>query len=193
MQTALTTPVQLASDDGAIIARAVAGDRVAARALYDRHVERVHRLAWRVCRDDQLARELTQDVFIQVFRHLEGFRGEAAFTTWLHRVAVTTCLNAMRRLDRHRGREASLEEAVGHAAPEDRVAPDLREALNRAIAELPDALRITVVMHELEGYSHAEIATACGVSEGTSRRRLFEARALLRRAIAGHGEGMNDG
>jgi RNA polymerase sigma-70 factor (ECF subfamily) len=109
MQTAPNPTLPAAADDGAMVAMAAAGDRMAARALYDRHVERVHRLAWRVCRDDELARELTQDVFIQVFRHLGRFRGEAAFTTWLHRVAVTTCLNALRRIDRHRLREAGLE------------------------------------------------------------------------------------
>ena len=190
MQRAGTVPLtQVHDEDRSVVARAAAGEREATRALYHAHVDRVYRLAWRICRDSDLAAELTQEVFVQVFRSLGRFRGDAAFTTWLHRVAVTTCINGMRRLNRHRIREADLDEAVQHHAASDPLAPDLRDALHRAIAELPEGLRITLVMHELEGYTHAEIADSTGVTEGTSKRRLFDARARLRESMARYREG----
>ena len=175
-------------DDRTLVANAAAGDRGAARTLYDRHAARVHRLAFRMCGDTDLANDLTQDVFVQAFRQLGTFRGESAFTTWLHRVAVTTVLNAMRKVKRLRLREAELDDAKDHAAPEDPVDAETREALARAIEALPEGLRIALVMHSLEGYTHVEIGAALGIAEGTSKKRVFDARALLRKALAPHRE-----
>jgi RNA polymerase sigma-70 factor (ECF subfamily) len=175
-------------DDRQLVARAAAGERGAARILYDRHSARVHRLAFRMCGDAELANDLTQDVFVQAFRQLGTFRGESAFTTWLHRVAVTTVLNAMRKVKRLRLREAELDDARDHANPEDPVDPETREALARAIEGLPEGLRIALVMHSLEGYTHVEIGAALGIAEGTSKKRVFDARALLRKALAPHRE-----
>ena len=175
-------------DERSLVARAAAGDRGAARALYDAHAARVHRLAFRLCGDADLAADLTQDVFVQVFRQLKTFRGESSFSTWLHRVAVTTSLNSMRKVRRLRERETEIDDARdvidGTAAAD----PDLRAALAGAIDALPDGLRVALVMHAVEGYTHTEIGEALGIAEGTSKKRVFDARALLRDALANHWE-----
>ena len=170
-----------------LIARVRAGDRLAARALYDAHVGRVLRLAHRLTGDQQLAREVAQDAFVKALSRLDQFRGDAAFSTWLHRITVTVALNAMKKVKRQRGREAPIEDAehVEHGGGEGDVDPLLRERLHRAIDALPEIYRITLVMHELEGYSHIEIAEALGVAVGTCKSRLFIARAQLRAALRG--------
>ena len=171
------------SDESHLVARIVAGDRIAARMLYDRHAKRVHRLVYRICGDEELARDLVQDVFVRAFGQLAAFRGESAFGTWLHRIAVTTALNEMRKVRRLREREESLEDADAHATPAREADPDLKVRLHAAIDALPEALRMTVLLHDLEGYTHAEIGTMLGVAEGTSKARLFEARGKLRAAL----------
>jgi RNA polymerase sigma-70 factor (ECF subfamily) len=175
-----------------LVALAVNGDLAAARTLYDRHAGRVHRLAYRMCGDRDLASDLTQDVFVRVFRQLGQFRGESAFTTWLHRVAVTTCLNTLRKVKRFRSREVDLEHASdrGTEQPSD---PALQRALGDAIDALPEGLRIALVMHAIEGYTHVEIAAALGIAEGTSKSRVSEARARLRDLLASHGKEYQDG
>ena len=172
------------TNERTLIARAAAGDREAARALYDAHAPRVHRIAYRIAGDPDLAEDLTQDVFIQVFRTLGQFRGDSAFSTWVHRVALTVSLNAMRKVKRFRQRETVLEEASHHEHADAALDPDLRDRLNQAIDALPEGLRVALVMHTMEGYSHAEIGKALGIAEGTSKARVFEARAKLRKALA---------
>ncbi len=178
--------------DAGLIARIAAGDRAAARSLYDRHVSRVYRLAYRLCGDADLAQDLTQDVFIHVFARLDRFRGESAFTTWLHRVAVNTCLNALRKVQRIRRREVDIEHGIDQPHRDADRDPWLDAALDRALDELPDALRVVVVMYAIEGYTHAEIAAATGIAEGTSKSRLFDARARLRTALASQREEYHD-
>jgi RNA polymerase sigma-70 factor (ECF subfamily) len=178
--------------DAGLIARVAAGDRSAARSLYDRHVARVYRLAYRLCGDADLAQDLTQDVFIHVFARLDQFRGESAFTTWLHRVTVNTCLNSLRRVQRVRRREVDLELVVEHPIGNADRDPWLDVALDRAINALPEGLRVVAVMYAIEGYTHADIAAALGIAEGTSKSRLFDARALLRTALASQQEEYRD-
>jgi RNA polymerase sigma-70 factor (ECF subfamily) len=171
-------------DEAELIARVLAGDRGAARALYDANAPRVFRLVYRLAGDEELARDFTQDTFVRAFEHLGRFRGEAALSTWLHRIAVTTTLNGMRRMKRFRRREADLDEAHSIAAVAHDGEPDLRTQLARAIDDLPEMYRVTLVMHDIEGYTHAEIAATLGVPEGTSKTRLHIARAKLRDALA---------
>jgi RNA polymerase sigma-70 factor (ECF subfamily) len=179
-----------------LIARVLAGDRLAARALYDAHVGRVYRLAYRLTGDAHLAHEVTQDTFVNALKHLDRFRGESALTTWLHRITVTVALNTMRRLKRRQGREEPIEEAdvapalggrggVGGGYHDDSegIDPIVRERLHRAIDALPEIYRTTLIMHEFEGYSHVEIAEMLGVAVGTCKSRLFIARAQLRAAL----------
>ena len=165
-----------------LIARVVAGDRVAARDLYDLHAPKVYRLAFRISGDEDVARESTQDVFVRAFRTLPNFRGDAALATWLHRITVTVVSTALRKVKRAREREVDLNEM--HAASDfGNTDPVLRERLYRAIDALPEIYRVTLIMHDIEGYKHHEIAQTLGVAEGTCKSRLSLARAQLREAL----------
>jgi RNA polymerase sigma-70 factor, ECF subfamily len=167
-----------------LIARVVAGDRLAARELYDAHAQRVFRLAFRLTGDDELAREFTQETFVRAFAQLSRFRGDSALSTWLHRVTISVVSNAMRKVKRFRAREADLDEASAMIETTRTADPDLKEKLHRAIDDLPDIYRITFVMHDVEGYTHEEIANVLGVAEGTCKSRLSVARAQLREKLA---------
>jgi RNA polymerase sigma-70 factor (ECF subfamily) len=170
-------------NEAQLIARVIAGDRLAGRALYDTHAPRVYSLAYRLTGDADKAKEFTQDTFIRAFSRLSQFRGDAAFATWLHRIVVTIVSNA-RRTELRAGREVSLDEAdlIEVRAPE--AEPDLKERIARAVERLSETYRITLIMHDIEGYTHAEIAETLGVPEGTCKSRLSAARAQLRHELA---------
>ena len=169
-------------DDG-LIDRVLAGDMLAARQLYDAHVGAVFRLALRMTADEQLAHDATQDTFVRVFRGLGGFRRTAALKTWIHQVTVATTINIIRSRKRWHSRFADIE-AAEHAADERPVAdPDLREQLYAAIDALPDKQRQVFVLHEIEGHNHEEIGALLRIPAGTSKARLFDARAKLRKAL----------
>ena len=156
---------------------------MAGRALYDTHAPRVFSLAYRLSGDAEKAREFTQDTFIRAFSRLAQFRGDAAFSTWLHRITVTVVSNA-RRSEVRIAREVTLDEAssIEMSAPE--AEPDLKDCIARAVEDLSEVYRTTLVMHDIEGYTHAEIAEILGVPEGTCKSRLSAARAQLRVALA---------
>lgn len=166
-----------------LIARVRAGEPAAERELYDAHVERVYRLAYRLAGDDDLARDITQDAFIRAFERLHEFRGDARFSTWLHTIAVTVALNALRKVKRLR-REVGLEEGTDVAGTIREAEPDLKQRLAAAIDALPDGYRAVFVMHDVEGFTHEEIGGALGVETGTSKAQLSRARAKLRVALA---------
>ena len=166
-----------------LIARVIAGDRLAGRALYDTHAPRVYSLAYRLSGDAEKAREFTQDTFIRAFSRLAQFRGDAAFSTWLHRITVTVISNA-RRSEVRIAREVALDEASSIEASVPQAEPDLKECIARAVENLSEVYRTTLVMHDIEGYTHAEIAEVLGVPEGTCKSRLSAARAQLRNALA---------
>ena len=171
-------------DEPDLIARAAAGDAGAERELYDAHVDRIYRLAYRLAGDDDLARDFTQETFIRAFDRLRDFRGDAAFGTWLHAIAVSVTLNGLRKVKRFRGRETSYEEALAVSTAAREAEPDLKERLRRAIDALPQGYRAVFVMHDVEGYTHEEIGAALGIRAGTSKAQLFRARAKLRDALA---------
>ena len=167
-----------------LIARAVGGDSAAQRALYDAHVDRVYRLAFRLAGDDEMARDFTQETFIRAFDRLPGFRRESAFSTWLYAIAMSVTLNGLRSVKRLRTREVSLDAAETIGSGRAPVDPDLRERLHRAIDSLPQGYRSVFVMHDVEGFTHEEIGEALGIQIGTSKAQLFRARAKLREALA---------
>ncbi|HEU4587771.1 MAG TPA: RNA polymerase sigma factor [Gemmatimonadales bacterium] len=171
-------------DDRILIARALAGDPSAERALYDAHVDRVYRLAYRLAGDSDRAQDYTQETFIRGFARLREFRGEAALSTWLCAIAVSVALNGMRRARRREAREVLLDETLEVAAPTREADPDLKARMAQAIDELPDGYRTVFLMHDVEGFTHDEIAEALGMQPGTSKARLFRARARLRAALA---------
>lgn len=171
-----------------LIQQVLAGDAGAERELYDRFVDRVFRLAFRMAGDGDLAQDFVQETFIKVFSRLESFRGESALGTWITSVAISVCLNGLRKVKRFRQRETELDEAVAVAGGPRRAEPDLKTRLTAAIDALPEGYRTVFVMHDVEGYTHEEIGAALGVQSGTSKAQLFRARARLRESLSDFAE-----
>ncbi|MGD2135142.1 MAG: RNA polymerase sigma factor [Gemmatimonadales bacterium] len=171
-------------DDRQLVAGIRAGEARAERAFYDRHVDAVYRLAYRMTGEEDLAREFTQDAFVRAFDRIDQFRGEAALGTWLRSIATTVVLNGLRKVKRFRRREVALETAGQVGERRRRAEPDLKERLTEAIDELPDKYRMVFVMHDIEGYTHEEIGDMLGMPSGTSKAQLSRARARLREALA---------
>jgi RNA polymerase sigma-70 factor, ECF subfamily len=167
-----------------LIAAAVAGEVTAQRMLYDQHVDRVYRLAFRLAGEDDLARDFTQETFIRAFQRLKDFRSDSSFGTWIHTIAMSVSLNGLRKVKRFRTREAPMDDAMTIGVASRRAEPDLKERLRQAIDALPEGYRTVFVMHDVEGYTHEEIGAALGVQSGTSKAQLFRARAKLREALA---------
>ena len=166
------------------VARAASGDRRAFESLYRTHVNRVFALCVRMCGSRTRAEELTQDVFVRAWEKLPLFRGESAFSTWLHRLAVNVVLNA-RKVERRDGsRVEDSEEDDGIAVLPARGGYHAeRMDLEAAIATLPPGARRVFVLHDVEGYKHEEIAEMLGVTSGGSKAQLHRARLLLREAL----------
>jgi RNA polymerase sigma-70 factor (ECF subfamily) len=171
------------SSDADLVERAKAGDERAFRALYDRTVDRVFRLAYRMAGDGDLARDFTQETFVRAYQRLEQFRGDSAFSTWVHSIAISVTLNGLRKSARHRDRERPLDEAHAVSSSAREPEPGLWGRIEAAVDGLPDIYRTVFVMHDVEGYSHGEIAASLGVAEGTSKARLFRARSKLREVL----------
>lgn len=171
-------PVAHGVSEAADVALAAAGDQRAFERLYRLHVARIHSLARRMVGGDGDPDELAQDVFVRAWERLKTYRGEAAFGTWLHRLAVNVILNWRR------------SEAGARRWIEDGVETDLLEGahgagaealdLEGAIGRLPRGARQVFVMHDVEGFTHEEIAAMTGVTAGTSKAQLHRARMLLR-------------
>lgn len=168
-----------------LIRRVLDGDALAERKLYDTHVDRVFRLAYRMTGDATQAEDLTQDTFIRAFDRLADFRGESAFAGWLHRVATSVILTALQQRKRRQSVESLQEDMTELPSASRAEDPDLRRTLARAVSELDDSQRLVFVMHEMEGYSHQEIAAAMGTPVGTAKARLSRARQKLRDILSG--------
>jgi len=170
-----------------LIARAQKGDEAAFAALYETHKRRVYSLCLRMVSDPTEAEDLSQEAFLQVFRKLSTFRGESAFSTWLHRLVVNVVLMHLRKKGLQ---QISLDEVdSSHEEPVKREYGDDdrrlmgsvdRINLDRAIAELPPGYRAVFVLHDVEGYEHNEIAQIMSYSVGNSKSQLHKARLKLR-------------
>ncbi len=171
-------------NEQALISRVRDGDRLAARELYDAHVDRVYRICYRLAGEDHLAQDFTQETFVRALTKIDTFRGEAAFGTWLGSIATSVSLNGLRKVKRFRGREVELKEDLGSGITPSTIEPDLKERLNYAIDELPEGYRTVFILHDLEGYTHEEIGETLGIQAGTSKSQLFRARAKLRDELA---------
>jgi RNA polymerase sigma-70 factor, ECF subfamily len=167
-------------DESDLIVRAQQGDAGAIEALYERHAARVYSVVRRLAGDDAQADDWAQDAWLRAIRSLPGFRGQSLFSTWLHRIAVNCALYGRRRRERVRSREAALPDVPDVADPADLADPLLRMQLERAIDRLPERMRRVLVLHDVEGYTHEEIAALLGVSPGTCKSQLFRARAKMR-------------
>lgn len=171
-----------------LIARAQAGDRAAFGALVREHGNEVYTLARRLVGDPHLAADIAQETLIRAWKALPNFRGDAALSTWLHRITVNTAWTQRQRARRHRGQ--SLDEFVDVAAPIGADHPEvagevleLRGRLRQALDALPEAQRQVVVLKDVYGWTHAEIAEAMGVSVSAAKVRLHRARARLARHL----------
>jgi len=171
--------------DAHTLARARAGDEAAFQALYRAEVGRVFALCLRLTGSRPEAEERTQDVFVQAWRSLASFRGESALSTWLHRLTVNLVLTERRGRGRRERRLLAVESpetwettGTGHESDAGQTVD-----LERAIGRLPDGAREVLVLHDIEGFTHEEIAGLCGIAAGTSKAQLFRARRLLREML----------
>lgn len=171
------------TDGMELVERAQSGEPGAFEALYRQHVGRVHALCLRMSRDSVRAEDLTQEVFVKAWTKLDSFRGDSAFSTWLHRVTVNVVLQRKRsdrrRIARVEPREVLPETAGRATAPESGARMDLE----RAVAQLPEGARMVFLLHDVHGYKHREIAEMMGTAEGTSKAQLHRARQILQEAL----------
>jgi RNA polymerase sigma-70 factor (ECF subfamily) len=166
------------------VSRAQAGDQRAFEQLYRENVGRVYALCLRMMRDRADAEELTQEAFVRAWQKLQSFRGDSAFSTWLHRLTVNLVLTEFRVRSRRQARVTLTDDSEAHDAPARPEAPRERIDLEEAIAKLPAGARHVFVLYELEGYKHEEIASMMGIASGTTKAQLHRARKLLRRALS---------
>src|SRR4051812_11798449 len=165
------------------VALAAAGDSSAFERLYRTHVARIHSLTRRMLGSHE-ADEVTQDIFVRTWQKLGQFRGEAAFSTWLHRLAVNVVIERRRSFAIQRGRIADDSAALdAMTVPPARA--DLRVDFEAAIEQLPPGARAIFVLHDVEGYKHREIAAMLDITSGTSKRQLHRARMLMRKHLSG--------
>ena len=164
------------------VRRAQQGDAAAFGELYRIHAGRIHALCLRLEGDQARAEELTQDVFVRAWERLSSFRGESAFGTWLHRLAVNVVLADRRSLWRRGRRLFFTDDPAAFERPGEAVGTSASD-LETAIARLPPGARTVFVLHDVEGYTHEEIGRLSGIAEGTSKAQLFRARRLLREAL----------
>ncbi len=167
------------------VAQARRGDPHAFERLYRLHCDRVYGLCWRLCGgDDSLAEDLVQEAFVRAWQKLHLFEGKSAFGTWLHRLAANVALSDRRIRLRKVGRETAMDEAVERTATGARnVTADLATDLEQAVARLPERARTVLVLYDIEGYRHAEIAELTGMAVGSSKAQLHRARKLVREAL----------
>lgn len=165
-----------------LVRQAADGDAAAIRALYDRYSPRVYAVVRRIAGDDDLGRDFAQEAWIRAIRALPTFRGDARFSTWLHRIAVNAALQALRKAETRNRHAGAMPEAVPVAPREGD--PLLQQRLERALDALPERMRMVLILHDVEEYTHEEIAEVLGVTSGTSKSQLFKARAKMREMLA---------
>jgi RNA polymerase sigma-70 factor (ECF subfamily) len=169
--------------DQITIRRAINGDESALRAIWTQHAPRIDALVRRLVGDADQAADVAQEVWIQIFRALPGYRGDSQFSTWAHRIAVNRTLNALRSLRRVSRIEVDIEEdsfSVEHDGDRSMLA----QTIDEAVQKLSPGARHVFVLHDVEGYTHEEIAAELGITSGGSKSQLFKARAKLRRLLA---------
>jgi RNA polymerase sigma-70 factor (ECF subfamily) len=180
----VTNPVDVMDNDQLTVQRALGGDQSAMRALWTRHAPHIDVVVRRlVGHDPDLAADVAQEVWIQIFRALPSFRGDAQFGTWAHRIAVNRTLNALRRTKRMAAVEVEVDEDTSSVEPEAERAL-LAASIEEAAAKLSPGARTVFLLHDVEGYTHEEIATELGITAGGSKSQLFKARAKLRTLLA---------
>ena len=167
-----------------IIRRAIDGDEGALRALWARHAPHIDIVVRRLVGGDlDLAADIAQEVWIQIFRALPSYRGDSQFSTWAHRIAVNRTLNALRKSRRLANLETEVTEDSASFEP-DTDRSFIAQSIEEAAAKLSPGARAVFVLHDVEGYTHEEIALELGITAGGSKSQLFKARAKLRKLLA---------
>jgi RNA polymerase sigma-70 factor, ECF subfamily len=175
--------VRVSRPDAELIARCRAGDCDAFEALYREHAPRLYALARRMTGSPHEGEDLLQEIFLQVHRKLDTYRGDAALGTWIYRLAIRQCLDFLRsRQGRMRAASSSLDVEGGYM-PSTYETPGARLDIERAVARLPEGCRAAFVLHDVEGLEHKQISELLGVSEGTSKSQVFKARMKLRQML----------
>lgn len=183
MEPARKTPLDAPLVSDLLVARARRGDARAFEELYRLSSPRVYALALRLTKDAGRARELTQDVFVRAWEALPGFRGESAWTTWLHGLAVRVFCEQSRAERRREKRFEPAGEAARYLAEVQRAMPETSMTLERAIAALPEGARTALVLFAVEGYRYEEIAQLLDLAVGTVKAQIHRARRLLMEAL----------
>jgi RNA polymerase sigma-70 factor (ECF subfamily) len=190
----------LVPTEGELLARAQAGDHLAFAEIYSLHKRRIYSLCLRMVGSIGEAEDLAQEAFLQLHRKIATFRGDSAFSTWLHRLAINVVLMHLRKkgltlVSLDEAMEPALEGGPGRSFG----TPDLtlagaidRLALERAVAALPAGYRLVFVLHDIEGYEHNEIAAMLDCSIGNSKSQLHKARLKLRDALRRSSGGRRD-
>ena len=172
--------------DEDLVRRYLSGDRAAFAALVERHERRVYNLALRMTGREEDARDATQDAFLTVLRKLSSFRGEAAFTTWLHRVTVNACYDLLRKRQRapllERG-DDDLPAVEPPPAPDPADASSLSIDVQQALMQVPEDFRAVMILHDVHDLRQEEVAAILGVPIGTVKSRMHRGRVVLARAM----------
>ncbi|NJM54309.1 MAG: RNA polymerase sigma factor [Blastocatellia bacterium] len=182
-----TENISEASSDLTLAQSAAKGNMFAFEELYNRHHRRVYSLCLRMLQNTHEAEDLTQEVFIQLYRKIGSFRGDSAFTTWLHRMTVNQVLMHFRKrtvkFEKTTEEGETPEQVVIGTGNQDKMPIVDKIALDSAIAQLPDGYRNVFVLHDVEGYEHEEVARILGCSVGTSKSQLHKARLKMRKLL----------
>ncbi len=174
---------KIEAPEAEFITRAQGGDRPAFEQLYRVNVDQIYALCLRISSSVPLAEELTQQAFIRAWEMLGSFRGESAFSTWLHRLAVNVVLTDHRSRQRHLARVEFSDNLEGYDDSVVRESPETIIDLEQAVALLPPRARMILVLHDLEGYRHEEIAIMLEITPGTSKSQLHRAHQLLKERL----------
>ncbi|HET7236007.1 MAG TPA: sigma-70 family RNA polymerase sigma factor [Actinomycetota bacterium] len=173
--------------DEDLVRRYLSGDRTAFAALVERHERRVYNIALRMTGREEDARDVAQDAFLTVLRKLSSFRGEAAFTTWLHRVTVNACYDLLRKRQRapllERGGEDDRPVAEPPPVPDHSDMTALSIDVQRALLAVPDDFRVVMILHDVRDLPQEEVAAVLGIPVGTVKSRLHRGRIALARAL----------
>ncbi len=180
----VTNELDVMENEQLTVQRAITGDQAAMRALWTRHAPHIDVVVRRlVGHDPDLAADVAQEVWIQIFRALPTFRGDAQFGTWAHRIAVNRTLNALRKTKRSAALEVEVDDESASVEPEAERAL-LASSIEDAANKLSPGARTVFLLHDVEGFTHEEIADQLGITAGGSKSQLFKARAKLRVLLA---------
>lgn len=181
-----TLPADPVASEDELVSRAKNGDQAAYESLYRLHRDKIYGLLWRMSGGQHaLAEDLLQEAFVRAWQKLDLFRGDSRFGTWLHRLAVNVALSDRRSRMRIAGKEVAMDEHVDRTAVGQKdVRADRQADLEQSIANLPERARAVLVLYDIEGYQHAEIAEMTGMAVGSSKAQLHRARKLLREELS---------